>query len=418
MRNLGRRAPPVHRRQVLKGVSALAAATVLPGGARAEADGWGAAQNYPTGWGPPGQPPRWEAYPEYRVGNFSGGYEAMFRHRVIEARPPAASLGTASRSIYYSWQGRRRSLDDYLGNSPVFGFLVARKGEILVERYRLGRQPGMRFQSWSMAKSVTSLLVGIALDRGLIRSIDDTPGQYVPSLRGTLHGSIPMRHLLNMSSGVEVQHERDPVRIDVPGLLGQASSRTRGTDVEKVVRDWTGVREPPGVRFNYNELCPLTMGMVVRAVSGQSLADFATQHLWLPLGAEAPATWLTDSLGKEYNCVGFAATLRDWARLAQLVAQRGSMMGRAVVSPAWLDDCASHGPLDRQVAFGKARADTGYRNFFWLPRADGRWLMMTGAHGQRVLIDRRSETVLVQCSAAQDGLSQEELLALFGAVAL
>ena len=74
-------------------------------------------------------------------------------------------------------------------------------------------------------------------------------------------------------------------------------------------------------------------------------------------------------------------------------------------------------PKDRAAAFGVMRSDMGYRNFFWLPRADGRWLMMNGAHGQRVLIDRRSQTVLVQTAVSQEGRSQEELLALFDAVA-
>jgi CubicO group peptidase (beta-lactamase class C family) len=90
----------------------------------------------------------------------------------------------------------------------------------------------MRLTSWSMAKSVTSLLVGIALDQGLIRSLDDLPQDYVPELQGTLHGQVPLRHLLNMSSG---------------------------TDVNRVVREWRSKLEAPGVRYNYNELCPLTM---------------------------------------------------------------------------------------------------------------------------------------------------------------
>jgi CubicO group peptidase (beta-lactamase class C family) len=406
----------IDRRKLLAGFASFATTGLATPG-RAEADPWGAGKGYPTGWGPPGQTPRWEAYPEYRVGNFTGGYESMFRHRTIEARSTVAPLTTAPRSLYYTWSGQRKSVDDYLSGSPVYGLLIARKGEILFERYRMDRQPNMRFQSWSMAKSVTSLLVGIALDRKLIRSIDDTPGEYVPSLRGTLHGGIPMRYLLNMCSGVEVQHERDAVRIDVPALLGQPAARAKGTDVEKVVREWSAMREAPGVRFNYTELCPLTMGMVVRAVSGQSLAEFATQHLWSPIGAEAPATWLTDSLGKEYNCVGFAATLRDWARVAQMIAQRGTVAGRPVVSASWLDECASHGPKDRAASFGVMRADMGYRNFFWLPRSDGRWLMMNGAHGQRVLIDRRSQTVLIQTSVSQEGWSQAELLALFDAAA-
>lgn len=414
-----RGAAPLPRRKVLAMAAALPLTgltfTGLPAWAGTAADPWGAAQGYPTGWGPPGQPSRWEAYTEYRVGNFSGGFESMFRHNRIEPAVQPSELRPAPRTLSYEWRGRRRVVEDFLADSPVCGLLVARKGQIWSEHYRYDRQPWMRFQSWSMAKSVTSLLFGIALDQGLVQSIDDTPEQYVPDLRGTLHGRIPMRHLLNMVSGVEVQHERDPVRIDVPAILGWPPLRAQGTDLEKVVREWTGVREPPGTRFNYNELCPLTIGMVLRAVSGKSLAEFAADSLWSAIGAESPASWLTDSLGREYNCVGFAATLRDWARLAQMIAQSGRVMDRPVVSAAWLDECSRHGPADHASSFGVRRPDMGYRNFFWLPRVDGHWLMMNGAHGQRLLADRRSETVLVQTSVSQEGRSQEELMALFAA---
>lgn len=273
----------------------------------------------------------------------------------------------------------------------------------------------MRMTSWSMAKSVTSLLFGIALDKGLIGSLDDPAHRYVPSLQGTLHGAIALRHLLNMSSGADVVHERDPVRIDVPALLGDIRSRTVGTDAERVVREWTGKLEEPGLRFNYNELCPLTIGMVLRSVSGMSLSEFAQQHLWQPMGAEAQATWLTDSKGKEYNCVGFAACTRDWARLGQLVAQKGQMNGRQVVSADWMDACAQWGPQDRQVSWGQARADTGYKHFFWHPKRDGSWMMMNGHHGQRVIVDRVSRTVMVQTAVDHAGPWQREFFALFEA---
>ena len=378
-------------------------------------DLWGAARNYPMGWGPPGEIPKWEAYPAYRVGNFSGGFERMFRHRQISAGTTATRFRASPEDIKYRWRGATRTVPDYLASWPVTAMLIARKGRILHETYLMKRQPDMRFQSWSMAKSVTSLLVGVALDRRLIGSLDDAPQDYVESLRGTLHGRIPMRHLLNMSSGAEVDHDRDPVRIDVPCILGLPSSRTVRTDLEKVVREWSEVREAPGERYNYNELCALTMGMVVRAVARTSLAEFAQEQLWKPLGAQAEATWLTDSLGREYNCVGFAATLRDWARLGQMIAQRGQIDGRRVVSEKWIDACASHGPQDRQVAYGKMRSDMGYKNFFWHPRPAGKWLMMNGAHGQRVLIDRASETVLVQFAVSQEGQWQSELFNLFEA---
>ena len=185
-----------------------------------------------------------------------------------------------------------------------------------------------------------------------------------------------------------------------------------------VVREWRSKLEAPGVRYNYNELCPLTMGMLLRAVSGGSLAQFAQTQLWQPMGAESDASWLTDALGREYNCVGFAARLRDWARLGQLVAQQGEMRGRQIVSKAWLTDCASHGPQDAQVRYGTMRADMGYKNFFWHPRPGGTWLMMNGHHGQRVLVDRASQTVLVQTALSHEGPWQRELFALFeGAIA-
>ena len=376
---------------------------------------WGGPQGYPMGWGPAGQVPRWEAYPAYRAGNYSGGFETMFRHHLIAAPAQASPLQVTPVAVNYRWGLVRRGVQDYLDQWPVTGLLIARQGRIWAEHYRFGRDATQRLTSWSMAKSVTSLLVGIALDQGLIRSLDDLPQDYVPELQGTLHGQIPLRHLLNMSSGADVVHERDPVRIDVPALLGWPQARTVGTDVNRVVRTWRDTLEAPGVRFNYNELCPLTLGMVLRTVSGGSLAQFAQAQLWQPMGAESDASWLTDVLGREYNCVGFAARLRDWARLGQLVAQQGKIQGRQIVSKTWLADCASHGPQDAQVRHGTMRAEMGYKNFFWHPRPGGAWLMMNGHHGQRVLIDRASQTVLVQTALSHEGPWQRELFALFEA---
>lgn len=370
---------------------------------------------YPSGWGPAGQIPKWEAYTEYRAGNFSGGFEQMFKHRTIAAAGDPSPLRDNPKDLRYRWGFTQRGPDDYLSQWPVTSLLIARDGQVLYEAYRMGRTSTQRMTSWSMAKSVTSLLFGIALDLGLVRSLDDLPQAYVQQLQGTLHGQIPMRHLLNMSSGADVVHERDPIRIDVPALLGDWRGRTVGTDVEQVVRQWTERLEAPGARFNYNELCPLTLGMVIRSVSGLSLAEFAQKHLWQAMGAEAAATWLTDARGKEYNCVGFAARTRDWSRLGQLVAQNGRMMERQIVSEKWINDCASWGPQDQQVKWGNARADTGYKNFFWHPRQDGSWMVMNGAHGQRVIIDRLSRTVCVQTALSHEGAWSKEFYALFQA---
>jgi len=252
-------------------------------------------------------------------------------------------------------------------------------------------------------------LMGIALDKGFIQSIDDLPEKYVPQLKDTLLGGIPIRHLLNMSSGVDVVHERDPSRIDWPALLAPGP-----TSVGRVVIGWKDKKEEPGIRFNYTELCPLTIGMVIRNATQKTLAQFAQQYLWQPMGAEGNATWLTDSQGFEFNCVGFGAQLRDWARLAQLVAQKGRMGSTQVVSKSWIEDCTKHGPQDTQVAYGKARSAAGYKNFFWHNHPQGRWLAMNGALGQKVLIDMETETVLIHTAVSDEvGPWNDDLFPLF-----
>ncbi len=111
--------------------------------------------------------------------------------------------------LSYSWGPDARNVSDYIERWPVTGLLIARKGKIWVEEYRFDRKPDMRLESMSMAKSITSLLLGIALDRGLIGSLDDTADMYAESLKGTLHGNASLRDLTNMSSGAAILHERD-----------------------------------------------------------------------------------------------------------------------------------------------------------------------------------------------------------------
>ena len=193
------------------------------------------------------------------------------------------------------------------------------------------------------------------------------------------------------------------------GFLGASS------DLEQVVRGWNRAQEAPGTRYNYNELCPLTIGMVIRQVTGQPLAAFCEEALWKPLGAEAPASWLCDGQGHEFNCIGFGARLRDWARLAQLVAQRGQIDGRQVVSSGWIDECASWSPADAQVRMGAAQPKIGYKFFFWHGRADGNWMMMVGHDGQRVIVERTSQTILVQTAVDQSAAWVPELNDIMGA---
>jgi hypothetical protein len=373
-------------------------------------DPWGRSQGYPIGSrGPNGWRGGLNRETQYRVGNYSGGFEKGFPHHTIKAAQDKASAFTEMTTPFsYYWGGATRTPDDYLSEYPITGLLISRGDKILFEKYQFDRTREMRMTSWSMAKSVTSLLLGICLDLKLIDSYEDHADKYVSALKGQLHGGITLRNLSNMSSGSDFWADRDNRTIYPTAYERDDSS------ILKVVSNWNQKKEDQGISFNYNELCPLTIGLVIREVTGMSLSAFAEKVLWKPMGAEADATWTTDSKGQEFNCIGFAARLRDWARLGRLVAQRGaSEDGKQVVSENWINECTHWGDQDRQCMSLPAHAYSGYKAHMWHNKRDGSRPSFNGFHSQRVIIDMPTQTVLVQTAVDNFGRGMSELNNLF-----
>jgi len=393
----------VRRREVL--LAGLAGG-LLGQEARAQADVWGKQRGYPTGWS--------EGFATgtgTRVGNYSGGFEGLLPVNKIAAGATATMLSAKSTGqIHYRHRLFRKTPSEYMESLPLTGLLIARGGDILFEAYGFERTAEMRLTSWSMAKSITGLLLGIALDDKLIDSYDDPAAKYVPGLARTLHGGVTLRNLSNMSSGAEVVHDRDN-KVILPAVL-----LSKSANIKNAVAGWNDQREEQGRTYNYNELCALTLGVVLRQVTGKSLAEYCEEKIWKPIGAEAQATWWTDSAKSECNSIGFGARLRDWARLGLLVANYGEAGGKQIVSRSWIEECCSWGQLDQQVRFGTAGRTFGYKAHMWHARPDGSRPYFNGHHGQRLLIDLPSKTVLVRTAVADDEPWQPELFALFDAV--
>eukprot|EP01050_Picozoa_sp_SAG11_P014010 SAG11_NODE_1683_length_4450_cov_2.569984_4_plen_461_part_00 len=377
---------------------------------------WGESKGYPSSTAEEhmANPEGLSDLPAKRVGDYSGGYERHFPHNTIRApREASRLLSQGPLPLTYAWRGKQHSRKDYLDRFPVTGVLLAHGGTVLAEEYRFQRTAEMRMQSWSMAKSVTSLLLGICIDHGLVRSLDDTAEQYCEVLRGTLHGGTTLRNLANMSSGAATDHAVSNVRIYTDGLSAHESN------IASTVARWNN-RAAAGKVFNYNELCPLTIGMVIRAVTAQSLSAFAEQALWMPMGAEGDATWLTDSNSAEFNCIGFGARLRDWARLGLLVARRGvSLDGRRVVGDCWFDELCAWTPGERELQQQAIEQHGfGYKALLWHIKPDGTQPRFFGGGGQTILVDMASETVLVQTAVSDNTAWEPELLAIFEAAVL
>jgi CubicO group peptidase (beta-lactamase class C family) len=314
-------------------------------------------------------------------------------HAVAPASQPAPlRRANAEAAVAYSYDGAAQTLDSYLAHQPVTGLLIARDDTILFEHYQYGRTDRDRMLSQSMAKTVTAMLLGIAVSEGRIRSIDETAATYVPELAGSAYGETPIRALLHMASGVAFSETYDGT--DDIAKLGRALFVGSGP-ATSVLAQFNHREAPPDTRFHYASSESEVLGLVVQRATGQTLASYLQQRVWQPMGAEAEARWVTDHDGKEVGYCCFNATLRDWARFALVLAHDGAWNGRQIIPRQWLLDATSVSLAAPYLA-ARSPGGLGYGYQTWLVPGGGRQFALLGVHGQTILVDPTSHLVLVQ----------------------
>jgi len=255
-----------------------------------------------------------------------------------------------------------------------------------------------------MVKSITGVLVGLAIADGVIRSVDDTVEAYVPGFKGSEYGKTPLRDLLHMASGVDFGEARDRGR-DLNRLwndLVLGSGVVKKGSVASITQFNHRV-VPPGTRFHYASIEPDVLGQVLRHVLDRPLSQYLSEKVWDPIGAEADATWLLDAEGCELSHFGFSAVLRDWARLARLLAHDGAWEGKQVVPAFWMRDATTFRPADAYLAPGRAAPHFGYGYLLWLLPGKRRQFALLGANGQRICIDPASKLVMVHTALEEGG---------------
>ena len=343
-----------------------------------------------------------------RVGALSR-YDTLFPARTITAPGQSAPLARAPSEpvIRYGFAGLELTLDDYLNRQPVTGLLIAKDSTILVERYQYGRTDMDRMASFSMAKSIVGLLIGIALEEGAIRSVDDPAEAYVPGLKDTEYGRTPIKALLLMASGVAFAEDYDSKSSDI-NKLARLTIEPGSPGSLAALKQFNTRREAPGVRFSYSSAESLVLGLVLAAATKRTVSDYAAEKLWQPLGAEADATWIIDATGQEITFAYVNAVLRDWARLGLMLANRGKWQRKTVVSEDWLTASAANA-----LPTGSPLAKYGYQIWY---SADTRRLSLQGLRGQSVLIDPDLKLVLVQTALSGGAPQTAELFALWNAL--
>ena len=378
----------------------------------------GKSQNYPVG-----NASTWYGNPN-RVGAWSAMHTVPgIQTRLVRRAPDAKPLPKAAQPVASSYRYRNLNytLADYLERQRATGLLVLKNGEIVAEHYRYGRKDEARFLSFSMSKSVTALLVGAALERGSIASLDDPAEKYVKALAGSPYGATTVRQLLRMSSGLTFTERYDGS--DDIARLSRASAGVAGagTPVD-VLRSISDRHSPAGQKFVYASAETDVLGRILAGATGKNMTELTRDWLWQPMGAEHDAYWRIGADGQEQAYGTFNASLRDWARLGLLVANDGKVGNQQIVAREYLLDATD--PARQPEAF-KPRMATpyfGYGYQFWLMPMKERTFAMQGVHGQAIYMQPSTGIVMVMtsvwesASGRQDALPYEERDALWRGV--
>jgi CubicO group peptidase (beta-lactamase class C family) len=378
-------------------LSACLAATVH---AAPDEDALGRASGYPFEHLHPG----FSLFTEsLKIGAFSH-MDEIFPRRIVRAPPQASPLprGAALPAGFtYPWEGRQLTVDDLLARQRITGLLVLKDGAIVLERYQYQRGGQHRLASFSMAKTVLGLLVGIAQEEGRIDSLDDAAERYAPELRGSAWGPVTVRNLLRMSSGAKWDESVAPGLQSDGARLALESFFQRGSGGARAVNWVKDAVAPQGTRFQYSSGESFALGVVLRGAIGRPLADYLSERLWQPLGAEAEASWLIDRSGMEAGNCCLNATLRDYGRLGMLLANDGQWQGRQLVSREYLLDATD---AARQPAHLKPRTATpffGYGYQTWIYPYRTRTFQARGLFGQELIVQPEAKLVVVITSALQ-----------------
>jgi CubicO group peptidase (beta-lactamase class C family) len=348
------------------------------------------------------------------VGTYSHFDELISSRPVRRATTPWLFKRAPEPTISYNFRSERLSIENYLSRNPTTGLLIARDDTILYEHYQYGRTDHDRFLSQSMAKTITAMLIGIAVSENRIKSIDDPVSAYVPGLANTEYGRTSIRDLLHMSSGIAFTEKYDG-HDDIAQLSGDLFGQSRKDPIASVAQFNTRMA-PPGTKWHYASVETEILGLVLRAAVGEPVADYLHDRIWQPIGTEADASWAIDGTGQEVTFCCFSAVLRDYARLGRLLAHDGAWEGRQLIPRQWLQDATTVHPSNGYLAPGAATSYFGYGYQVWLLPGEQRRFALLGIRGQMILVDPVSKLVMVHTAVRKnpsDQASNAETIALW-----
>lgn len=283
--------------------------------------------------------------------------------------------------------GKAFDLDTFITQNKTAGLLVLHDGKVRLERYGLGYGPQGRWTSFSVAKSVTSTLVGAALKDGYIKSLEDPVTTYIPGLRGSAYDDVSVRQLLTMTSGVRWKEDYTDPKSDVAQLFTVPADPGLDSTVSymrKLPR-----ASKPGEKWVYSTGETNLIGVLVTSATGKSLSAYLSEKIWKPYGMEQDALWMVDERGQEAGGCCLSMTLRDYGRVGEFLRTGGDGLAATVLPKGWIEEATRE-----HVATGD-RYGYGYQ---WWTEPNGVFNGL-GIFGQRLHVDPARKLVVVVSSA-------------------
>jgi CubicO group peptidase (beta-lactamase class C family) len=339
---------------------------------------------------------------------------AIFPQRPIARGGPVStlkqgSLASLPKTITFSYNGRHFivRLSDLLAQTDTQAYIVIHDDTVVVEEYLNGAHRDTLFTSFSMAKSFTSALIGIAVNEGLIKSIDDPVIRYVPELKGRGFDALTIRNMLRMDTGIAFQRD-----VGFPLLDPFVSDDTKQYYTDNLRQLLFNVQRSDqsiGADFHYNDYYALLEGLILQRATGETVAQFTQDKLWQPMGMEYPASWSLDSTADGFEKTNSALNARaiDFARLGLLFLHQGNWNGRQIISSGWVTASTTLDPNDLRPFkdIPAWRQAGGYYKYDWwgLNNPGGTFdYLAWGKQGQILYVSPSTNTVVVRLGGGDD----------------
>ena len=299
----------------------------------------------------------------------------------------------------FEFKGKTVSVKEFLERTTTTALVVLKGETITHESYYLDTQAEDKRISWSVAKSFLSAMVGVAVEQGKIKSLNDLVTDYAPSLKGSGYDGVTVKNILQMSSGVKFNEDYKDFFSDI-NRMGRLLAL--GGSFDEFAASLVTEREQ-GVYLHYVSIDTHALGMVLRGATGESIVDYFTKHLWNKIHPEADTYFLTDELGEPMVLGGLNMRATDYLKFGKLYRDNGRWNGEQIIPESWVK--ASITPDAPHLMPGKrdnSDIDLGYGYQWWLPVDADQEFMALGIYDQFIYVDKKSNVVIVKNSANID----------------